>query len=164
MAIVCNVCNDTHRMTLHGANGDSLRDREVSCTFCPTPCESCRQHLGAFCVLTPCPCKCHAGRVPATVTEPLPKEREADIRSRAALWPEAMADAAVLLTEIDRLRALPVLRTCGECRFHSSSVAAMAGPFHNVVGGDYCSHERAKSDDCDPDDAPPEWCPLRGAR
>lgn len=90
-------------------------------------------------------------------------ERPREIR--ASLVGQTDRDKALeMLAEIDRLRALPVLRTCGECRFHSSSVTAMAGPFHNVVGGDYCSHERAKGDDCDPDALPPEWCPLRGAR
>lgn len=57
---ICSTCNDTHTMTLHGPNGDVLRDREVPCTYCPTPCERCRQHLGAFCATTPCPCVCHA--------------------------------------------------------------------------------------------------------
>lgn len=63
-----------------------------------------------------------------------------------------------------KVRVLPVIATCGECRFHSSAVAAMAGPFHNVVGGDYCSHEGASGDGCDPGAAPPSWCPLRGKR
>lgn len=48
---ICNVCNDTHRMT--------LGEREVMCTHCPRPCERCRQHLGAFCEKTPCSCACH---------------------------------------------------------------------------------------------------------
>lgn len=57
---VCTTCNDTHRIALHGPRGDALRDREVACTSCPVPCESCQR--GAFCAVTPCKCKCHEAR------------------------------------------------------------------------------------------------------
>jgi hypothetical protein len=54
--VVCSTCSDSHRMT--------LGEREVPCTFCPRPCESCRslyqgQRLGAYCEATPCLCACH---------------------------------------------------------------------------------------------------------
>lgn len=48
---VCKKCNDTHTMT--------LGEREVMCTFCPTPCEKCRGRLSAYCAGEPCPCVCH---------------------------------------------------------------------------------------------------------
>jgi hypothetical protein len=54
---VCSRCEDTHTMT--------LRDRYVPCTFCPTPCPSCRGHLTAYCRTTPCPCACHPRRRPS---------------------------------------------------------------------------------------------------
>lgn len=82
-------------------------------------------------------------------------EREADIRARAAAWPAAMADAADLLAEIDRLRRLPVIATCGECGWH-----------RDLLGGRDCTHERGRgvigAVAWNPE--PPEWCPLRGAR
>ncbi|MGL4257970.1 MAG: hypothetical protein ACRCSL_16675 [Microbacterium sp.] len=58
------------------------------------------------------------------------------------------------LVEIDRLRRLPVVETCGECG--------------HVGFGDYCSHQRfdglEKHDrpELSHNAAPPEWCPLRG--
>ena len=54
--------------------------------------------------------------------------------------------------EIDALRRLSVIETCGECRWcHPSEV---------------CTHERAHIEyEIDGSDrTPPEWCPLRGAR
>lgn len=48
---VCKACKDSHRMTIDDG------DRIVMCTFCPVPCESCRQ--GPYCSKTPCGCKCH---------------------------------------------------------------------------------------------------------
>ena len=48
---VCTHCNDTHRM--------ELRDRIVACTHCPTPCETCRAGLLAYCKSAPCSCVCH---------------------------------------------------------------------------------------------------------
>jgi hypothetical protein len=50
--IVCDVCNDTHSM--------ELADRMVMCTFCPSPCQKCRQGgIGPYCTSTPCECACH---------------------------------------------------------------------------------------------------------
>lgn len=52
---VCDRCGDTHTMW------HSVLERHVGCTFCPTPCEACREGgTGAYCAATPCPCKCHA--------------------------------------------------------------------------------------------------------
>jgi len=57
---VCATCLDTHTMT--------LRDRQVPCTFCPTPCEACRAGgNGAYCAKTPCACDCHVGRTRGSV-------------------------------------------------------------------------------------------------
>lgn len=64
---VCSTCNDTHRMT--------LRDRDVMCTRCPTPCQGCRAGgTGAFCATTPCACRCHTARGqrrPGTAASPV---------------------------------------------------------------------------------------------
>lgn len=95
-------------------------------------------------------------------------EREADIRARAAVWPVAMVDAVDLLAEVDRLRALPVIATCGDCRRAQQDIKRWR-----------CEHPGAPrlsvservgpgpTGDCpsvDPYAAPPTWCPLRGAR
>jgi len=48
----CSSCKDTRTMT--------LREQEVMCTRCPTPCQGCRASgNGPFCETTPCPCRCH---------------------------------------------------------------------------------------------------------
>lgn len=57
-----------------------------------------------------------------------------------------------LRREIDRLRALPVLPTCGECRHIWGEGAA----------GHTCTHERGNEGPVSPRAAPPSWCPLRG--
>lgn len=55
-APVCTVCEDTHVMT--------LRDAEVPCTHCPTPCQECRAGgNGPYCTATPCSCACHTRAV-----------------------------------------------------------------------------------------------------
>lgn len=52
--IVCAICDDTHRM--------ALRDRDVPCTHCPSPCQVCRSGgVGAYCERPACRCSCHAG-------------------------------------------------------------------------------------------------------
>lgn len=56
---VCDVCNDTHRMTRTKDCGDRY---EVMCTSCPAPCRACRSGgNGPFCETTPCACSCHVG-------------------------------------------------------------------------------------------------------
>jgi hypothetical protein len=56
---VCSVCNDTHTMTLGDEMGFDAR--QVMCTHCPVPCESCRSKpQGPYCAKTPCGCECHA--------------------------------------------------------------------------------------------------------
>lgn len=53
----CSACNDSHRMPFHTPSGD---ETEVMCTRCPVPCEKCRgRPQGAYCMTTPCPCRCH---------------------------------------------------------------------------------------------------------
>ena len=50
---VCATCEDTHHM--------ALGEREVPCTRCPRPCQTCRlEGKGAYCTTTPCGCACHA--------------------------------------------------------------------------------------------------------
>lgn len=74
------------------------------------------------------------------------REDEARFRTHATVVP----DMAALIAEIDALRRLPVIATCGECRWcHPSEV---------------CTHERAHIEqEIDGSDrTPPEWCPLRG--
>lgn len=64
------------------------------------------------------------------------------------------AQRAELLDAIDALRRLPVIRTCGECRWcHPTDVCAHAR-----------AHIEQEIDGCAL--PPPEWCPLRnrGAR
>jgi hypothetical protein len=65
--------------------------------------------------------------------------------------------AGVLLAEIDRLRALPVLATCGACGWHVDFDGARecVYPRTRMVVG---AVESVASD------PPPAWCPLRGAR
>lgn len=65
---------------------------------------------------------------------------------------EVRAELDRLRAELDRLRRLPVIATCGECRWcHATEV---------------CMHPRAHREDeidgCGM--PPPEWCPLRGGR
>lgn len=56
-----------------------------------------------------------------------------------------------LLAEIDKLRSLPVLRTCGGCRHIWGEGSA----------GHTCTHERGNEGPVSPRAAPPSWCPLR---
>lgn len=54
---VCDRCKDTHRMRL---SKEGHEDREVMCTYCPSPCQKCRKNgNGPYCTHTPCPCPCH---------------------------------------------------------------------------------------------------------
>jgi hypothetical protein len=56
---ICTTCDDTHTMT--------LRDRDVMCTACPLPCQSCRAGgNGPFCEATPCACACHGSSAAST--------------------------------------------------------------------------------------------------
>lgn len=92
-------------------------------------------------------------------------EREAEIRELAAdrTRPLTVLDRSSvvgLLAEIDRLRALPVLRMCGECGWRRVGTS-YDGPVS------YCGHDgmrRHLHDGGDCDFEPPAWCPLRGSR
>lgn len=60
---ICDTCGDSHVMVLH-QYGD---ERQVPCTYCPTPCEDCRSRGpqgggGAYCAETPCACRCHESK------------------------------------------------------------------------------------------------------
>lgn len=72
---------------------------------------------------------------------------------------------AMALAEIDRLRALPVLATCGACGWcgptsggwscdHPASIAAVQRTIPGCPQGGHVEH----------DAPPPADCPLRGAR
>lgn len=75
---------------------------------------------------------------------------------RASLVGQTDRDKALeLLAEIDRLRALPVIATCGECGWHVDSLGARDCGYPGMCGA-------VGSVESDP--APPAWCPLRGAR
>lgn len=57
-----------------------------------------------------------------------------------------------LLAEVDRLRALPVVTTCGACGWWETDAT--------------CNHPSAPEQDepcVYPNTTPPAWCPLRGA-
>lgn len=89
------------------------------------------------------------------MAEPLTKERESEIRRMLTdIGPPKHEDAiGDLLAEIDRLRALPVLRTCGEC----------AHCVTDLHVGEWCDRDEQQRD-TESESPPPEWCPLRGAR
>lgn len=73
---------------------------------------------------------------------------------------DATHDLHALRAEIGRLRALPVLRTCGECRW-CEPVSVPPSPS--------CQHPRTLATHSigympvDVDAAPPSWCPQRGS-
>lgn len=86
----------------------------------------------------------------------------AEIAKHAAEVDAQRATNERLTAEIDRLRALPVLRTCETCRWCDVGPTAPSGPgeprrrLH-----DYCSQNGRVTD---AKALPPEWCRLRGAR
>lgn len=53
----------------------------------------------------------------------------------------------------DAVRALPVIVTCGECRWCSGSMPLRVT---------WCRRDEERRD-VDSGDAPPSWCPMRGA-
>lgn len=73
-----------------------------------------------------------------------------DAAERGVYVQLARDDVPVLLREIDRLRALPVLRTCGECRWCHPSEACTHPKAHAEHEIDGCALP------------PPSWCPQRG--
>lgn len=70
---VCSTCGDTHRMWLFNDSGDS---RQVMCTCCPRPCQSCRLNgTGPYCATTPCACSCHAPAAKPAAPPPVDNKR-----------------------------------------------------------------------------------------
>lgn len=57
--------------------------------------------------------------------------------------------------EMDRLRRLPAIATCGKCGWHR-----VTRVFADRL--DYCGHPSARNGDVGNGEPPPEWCPLRG--
>lgn len=72
-------------------------------------------------------------------------ERERLTRQRDAAE-EALAAAHPMLAEVERLRSLPVIETCGDCGYE---------------GQEWCG---AADRETSPTATPPSWCPLRGGR
>jgi hypothetical protein len=64
-------------------------------------------------------------------------------------------DLEALRAEVLRLRGLPVIATCGDCGWNAADLVT-----------DHCVHDDrdTESDAVDVREAPPSWCPLRGAR
>ena len=91
---------------------------------------------------------------------------EIEMVRRSAVTLEATGDARAadlakvyraLLTEIDRLRSLPVIATCGACPAFAVS----------ELSGEECGHmslDLGTLHRVDAAKAPPSWCPLRGGR
>jgi hypothetical protein len=69
-------------------------------------------------------------------------------------YPALASGVATLRAEVDRLRSLPVIPTCGDCRHIWNAGAA----------GAECNHERGNTGPVESKKAPPTWCPQRGAR
>lgn len=97
------------------------------------------------------------------MTEPMTPERAREAIDAAWEKPRGIPQAheirpileaadAIIAAEV---RALPVLRTCGDCR-HLDCTSK---------GELYCNHDDVTPQDSDPrvrhGDAPPSWCPLR---
>jgi hypothetical protein len=79
-------------------------------------------------------------------------EEQAEERAEPTIdWKEDAVGE--LIAEVDRLRSLPVIPTCGECR-------------HLYRRGRSCEHPNAttpgEARHVDPSHEPPSWCPWRG--
>lgn len=57
-----------------------------------------------------------------------------------------------LLVEIARLKALPVIQTCSQCKYVWGEGSA----------GHSCNHPSVEGACVDAKTSPPSWCPLRG--
>ena len=78
--------------------------------------------------------------------------READARSTASSTTASEHDRRILLAEVDELRRLPVIATCGDCAHRrGSSYSECAHP--GATGPVHVTQRDAE---------PPTWCPLRG--
>jgi hypothetical protein len=85
----------------------------------------------------------------------LTPDREGEIREAATRRGRYMDGVRLrdLLSEIDALRSLPVIRTCEDCAW---------GTVCSVPGTRRCYHPTQLSEAPQVTGAPPEWCPLRG--
>lgn len=66
---------------------------------------------------------------------------------------ELLAEVEGMRVEIERLRALPVLRTCADCGYCVTDLHV----------GEWCDRDEQQRD-TERESPPPSWCPLRGAR
>lgn len=87
------------------------------------------------------------------MTEPMTPARLEEIRAAHARdrYEPYSDDVRVLLAEVERLRALPVLRTCSDCHWPDLSGGLAACGYPGAGGFDISGH-----------DEPPTVCPLRG--
>ncbi len=102
---VCSTCGDTHRMWLFNDSGDS---RQVMCTCCPRPCQSCRLNgTGPYCATTPCACSCHAPAAKPAAPPPVDNGMLAPIRARLdAIAGDVQSIWNVLSTHADAIAEL----------------------------------------------------------
>jgi len=97
----CHWCQDT-RLMFH-----SQLERYVNCTFCPSPCDSCRQGVaGLYCESLWCDCDCHkenkckgckGGRYPLSKTGYVAESNEAERRIKRG-WKQQHCDDCGLAT------------------------------------------------------------------
>lgn len=85
-------------------------------------------------------------------------EQEADLRRGGVS--ATISETRDLLAEIDRLRALPVIATCGECGWARDGGHSYDGPL--VVCGKITHDSLGWRQTISVADEPPTWCPLRG--
>lgn len=81
-------------------------------------------------------------------------EARAHVEHDAWLCRGTRRTMGVLLAEIERLRSLPVLPTCGECGWQTSALSKKRAVIH------VCRKSKAREIDLSA--APPSWCELRG--
>lgn len=110
-------------------------------------------------------------REPTRWPETMTRQEYADLRSRHTTQHDPkLCDICAVFAEIDALRAaldaaegrvrLPVIATCGDCPGIGWAEDEPGGDGHTC-----CAHEDAPrpGNATHERDAPPDWCPLRGA-
>lgn len=108
--------------------------------------------------------KAYEAAVARRESSELEDQLAAELRRQRALWgnigPDTFAtwvrdrelERDKARKEVDALRSLPVLRTCGGCSEHGLDHAGEGRCYHDAIDGTLV----------DLDAAPPDWCPLRG--
>lgn len=81
-------------------------------------------------------------------------DRLTKLRDDIGISRASLGDAAFVADSMsDEVRALPVLRTCGECAYCVTDLHV----------GEWCDRDEQQRD-TERESPPPSWCPLRGAR